>query len=267
MTNEPKGFLRESDRVNRTYLAGPMTGLPNYNFEAFNAAAALLRGQGKCVINPAEHGVVDGAVWQDYLRYDMAKLATCESITLLPGWSNSKGASLELMIAEALGMKVEYLEGAEKILDTIKIKGEQFINKRNGHVYTTLGTAIDVSDDAEIPVVEKIVYTRNGEMYVRDSVEFDRKFEPVTEKVNPMLVSRRESSPHPKIYRTNTGRASQELMDWDKGEAIGISIVEEPSELRELCPECGNLTVEAKGIRHGGGVHCVHPGCGYWFCY
>ena len=36
------------------YIAGPMTGRPNNNFQAFHAAAANLRGQGHEVVNPAE---------------------------------------------------------------------------------------------------------------------------------------------------------------------------------------------------------------------
>lgn len=48
-------------RVGRVYLAGPMTGIADYNFPAFNAAAARLRAEGFDVVNPADHGVVDGA--------------------------------------------------------------------------------------------------------------------------------------------------------------------------------------------------------------
>ncbi len=44
----------------RIYLAGPMTGLPDYNFPAFMKAAAYLRSQGAIVFNPAEN---------DLLRY------------------------------------------------------------------------------------------------------------------------------------------------------------------------------------------------------
>lgn len=48
-------------RVGRVYLAGPMTGIADYNFPAFNAAAARLRAVGFDVVNPADHGVVEGA--------------------------------------------------------------------------------------------------------------------------------------------------------------------------------------------------------------
>jgi len=36
------------------YISGPMTGLPEHNFPAFNAAAAYYRERGFEVINPAE---------------------------------------------------------------------------------------------------------------------------------------------------------------------------------------------------------------------
>lgn len=46
------------ERSGRIYIAGPMTGLPDFNFPAFNDMAAILRGLGYHVENPAEHGVV-----------------------------------------------------------------------------------------------------------------------------------------------------------------------------------------------------------------
>jgi len=100
-------------RVGRVYLSGPMTGYAEFNFPTFNAAAAALRAEGWSVVNPADHGLVDGAGWGDYLRHDIAKIAGCESIALLPGWSKSKGAQLEVHIANALEMPIRYLDGAE----------------------------------------------------------------------------------------------------------------------------------------------------------
>lgn len=93
-------------RAGRVYLAGPMSGLPDLNFPAFHAAAAQLRAQGLVVINPAEHGVVEGATWADYMHHDIAGLVSCERIHLLPGWAQSKGARLELHIALELGLVV-----------------------------------------------------------------------------------------------------------------------------------------------------------------
>ncbi len=102
-------------RAGRIYVAGPMTGLPEFNFPAFNSAAAELRGQGMLVVNPAEHGIIDGAEWADYLHYDLGRLATCSTIHLLPGWSKSRGAALEALCAYTLGMRFDYAQGAEKV--------------------------------------------------------------------------------------------------------------------------------------------------------
>ncbi|HBO4545378.1 DUF4406 domain-containing protein [Pseudomonas paraeruginosa] len=96
--------------IQRIYLAGPMTGLPEHNFPAFHAEAARLRSLGYQVENPAEHGVIDGFEWADYLRLDLQKLLTCQAIALLPGWMDSKGARLEFTVATNLGMRALHAE-------------------------------------------------------------------------------------------------------------------------------------------------------------
>lgn len=106
-------IAKADERAGRFYIAGPMTSIPEWNFPAFNAAAAKLRAEGLDVVNPADHGLVEGADWADYLRYDVSKLAACEGIALLPGWSKSKGAKLEFHIARVLGMQIRPLDGAE----------------------------------------------------------------------------------------------------------------------------------------------------------
>jgi Domain of unknown function (DUF4406) len=92
------------------YISGPMTGLPQFNFPAFNTAAAALRSMGYTVVNPAEFGEGEGLAWSDYLRKDIRALMDCATIVLLPGWGASKGARLEEHIARELGMAVLTLD-------------------------------------------------------------------------------------------------------------------------------------------------------------
>lgn len=92
--------------MSRIYLAGPMTGLPDLNFPAFHAAAARMRAQGLDVVNPAEINADPTTGWVECMRADIAELVKCDGIALLPGWSASRGATLEHHIASALGMLV-----------------------------------------------------------------------------------------------------------------------------------------------------------------
>lgn len=86
----------------RAYLAGPMTGLPDFNYPAFHAEAARLRALGYQVENPAENPPQDG--WEDYMKQAIPQLLTCDLMALLPGWHESKGAMLEHHIACHLGI-------------------------------------------------------------------------------------------------------------------------------------------------------------------
>ena len=90
--------------MTRIYIAGPMTGLPDFNYPAFHAAAQKLRSLGHEVLNPAENPVPPCGTWAGYMRLALAQLVQCDCIVLLPGWSDSRGALIERKLAQALGM-------------------------------------------------------------------------------------------------------------------------------------------------------------------
>lgn len=96
------------ERMPRIYIAGPMTGLPELNFPAFNAAAAELRKRGAWVENPAEINAAGDITWEDAMRADIPRLMTCDSLYLLPGWQQSRGAAIEHDLAVALKMTITY---------------------------------------------------------------------------------------------------------------------------------------------------------------
>ncbi len=121
----------------RLYLAGPMRGLPRYNFDAFAVAAAALRAHGHTVYSPAENDAAEGwspfagedpepdvlarmFLWDlrrivgigrmpvGYHRYervaDEKELEPADAVALLPGWRRSGGARLEALVAQSCGV-------------------------------------------------------------------------------------------------------------------------------------------------------------------
>nr|WP_237142825.1 DUF4406 domain-containing protein [Pseudomonas lurida] len=48
----------------------------------------------------------EGGTWTDCMRRDIVALMECDTVATLPGWEKSKGACLEVLIAERLGMTV-----------------------------------------------------------------------------------------------------------------------------------------------------------------
>jgi len=112
----------------KIYVAGPMRGIPEFNFPAFRAAAERLRAEGHFVFSPAEkdnerHGTDiskgnaegdedkaakdHGFNLREALGVDLAWIcAEADAIAMLPGWQFSKGATAEHAAAVALGLKV-----------------------------------------------------------------------------------------------------------------------------------------------------------------
>ena len=91
--------------MKRIYLSGPMSGLPGLNFPTFHSMTASLRAVGHTVTNPAEINP-EGGTWTDCMRRDIAALMDCDTVATLPGWEHSKGARLEVLIAERLAVTV-----------------------------------------------------------------------------------------------------------------------------------------------------------------
>jgi len=84
-----------------------MTGLPDYNYAAFHAAARKLRRYGFDVLNPAENPEpCPDPKWGDYLRAALALLVQADAVALLPGSGASRGAALECHVAHELAMPI-----------------------------------------------------------------------------------------------------------------------------------------------------------------
>lgn len=100
----------------RIYVAGPMRGIDEFNFPAFNEAAVVLRGCGHHVISPAEHDLeqgfdpttnsLDGFDLDAALRWDFEQVMAVDLVVVLPGWERSTGATLEVQIARKVGTDV-----------------------------------------------------------------------------------------------------------------------------------------------------------------
>lgn len=99
--------------MTRIYIAGPMTGLPELNYPAFNREAARLRSLGFEVLNPAENPEPPCGTWQGYMRMAVAQLVQCEAVALLYGWQNSPGACVEYWLAWTLGLDIVMAELVE----------------------------------------------------------------------------------------------------------------------------------------------------------
>lgn len=134
----------------RIYISGPMTGLPDLNRPAFDAAEKRLTEQGHFVINPHNltpiFGTPEELADSFYALYelekpqnaytttscldkamnegcaylaravmdaDLAAVRSCSAIYLLRGWEKSRGAKKELAEALAHGLQVMQ-EGGEK---------------------------------------------------------------------------------------------------------------------------------------------------------
>jgi len=108
------------------YIAGPMRGIPYYNFPAFDKARERLIADEWDVVSPAdmdrEHGfhastlpadhdwntVPDGVTLEGCVARDLEAVQRVDAIYMLDGWHDSKGARAEYSVAAWMGKEVLY---------------------------------------------------------------------------------------------------------------------------------------------------------------
>lgn len=117
---------------NYVYIAGPMTGYPNFNFDAFMAGERDMEGLEKFdeIFNPARKDIETygeemattnptgdpkfaeynhGFSLRDALGKDLAFITSkATHIYMLRGWEKSRGATAEHATAVALGLEIIY---------------------------------------------------------------------------------------------------------------------------------------------------------------
>ena len=112
--------------MTKIYIAGPMSGYPEFNFPAFFAAEEALKTGGYQVFNPANKDaereldaeafktgdaklvVERGFDFREAYLWDVSKVIEADAIYMLPGWQYSPGAVGEHAVAVA--MKKHYPE-------------------------------------------------------------------------------------------------------------------------------------------------------------
>lgn len=120
----------------KIYLAGPMTGIAEFNFPAFHAAAARLRALGHVVLNPADTDNGDTSkTWDYYMRKDLAMLLEVEAVAVLPGWRKSKGATLETHVAITLGLPILEASTLEPVTETCLEEAQRLVGGERGTDY------------------------------------------------------------------------------------------------------------------------------------
>ena len=101
----------------RAYIGGPMTGIPQHNFPAFDAARADLERRGYAVVSPADidrdfeiteerTAALTGRFLKAVLIEELNEIFNCDVIFALPGWERSKGFAVEAAFARCFGIPI-----------------------------------------------------------------------------------------------------------------------------------------------------------------
>ena len=104
------GIVDEEDRKMKIYISGGITGCPDY-FKKFEDAEQALRGKFPFaeIVNPTKlftKEELEEFKWEQFMRRDIKALLECTHIAPIYGWEVSRGALLELEIAERLDIQL-----------------------------------------------------------------------------------------------------------------------------------------------------------------
>lgn len=108
--------------MTKLYLSGPMSGLPEFNYPAFEEATQCLRAAGYDVVSPHEldrEAGVDPNVEFTHtdriaaMKRDLIAVLESDGVAVLPAWKASTGAQAEVATAHSISLPVQYVEAWE----------------------------------------------------------------------------------------------------------------------------------------------------------
>lgn len=211
------------------YIAGPMTGLPEYNYPAFIEAAKMLTAAhpDAVIINPAENfDRQTGLPYPTYIRRSFEQVLASTELYVLAGWMSSKGARAELTMAKLLDLVIVF---------------EAFESTESSHVKSTSS-----QEGAEVPsvlVAERVeTLTPRTDAVVHGqydmgcpefvvSVEFARDLEKEAANV-PALINALK-------YAADGIAKMAEHVDMEAVEAEGLDVQD--------CRDCVEFAIERAG--------------------
>lgn len=95
--------------MKRIYIAGQITGLPETdwqrNFSEARAEVKALEAEPVCpTLLPHNHG----KTWEEYMDECLRALRTCDAVYAQRNWQDSKGATIEVLFAQGMGLEIIY---------------------------------------------------------------------------------------------------------------------------------------------------------------
>ena len=118
------------------YISGPMRGIQQFNFPAFDDAEQRAAAEGWQVINPAVHDRAGGfdptlsdlagfdlntAQQRDVKAIMLLSADDGDAIAMLPNWENSTGARAEKALAEWRGLRVLNAMTLQTLTDEVRV--------------------------------------------------------------------------------------------------------------------------------------------------
>lgn len=92
----------------KVYISGKISGIENEAIELFANAEKQLQSDGFETVNPMNLSHNHDKSWHSYMKEDVKALCDCDEIFMLSNWVDSKGSTIEYVIATYLGLKVTH---------------------------------------------------------------------------------------------------------------------------------------------------------------
>lgn len=168
-------FIDKHLKNKHIYICGKMTGIENYNYPKFKETTSMFRDKGISVKCPTEvNNKKEDWDWKKYMRENIKQMLDCDVLYVLEGHETSKGANMEIDIAQKLEIPVIYetdiknennLRIKLNIVNIIRNKVQQLAEKRDGNkthcgVYACYSSSL-LSDEIITTTLEQYVIEKD----------------------------------------------------------------------------------------------------------